>query len=127
MRTIPQPVFEPEAVTKTPLDVDARWDAGPFLLAGELTAGTDDDASVLGTLIQIGWPVPAIESLTLETQGRYWSRAAGGDESSLGASASYRVSEGWTLRAAAFQGLAGAAADEPTQVVFQAYYYGGLP
>jgi hypothetical protein len=127
MRTIPQPVFEPDAVTKTRVGADARWDAGSFLLAGEVTAGRDDDASVLGTLLQVGWPIPGLDALTLETQGQYWSRAAGADESSLGVSASYRLSEGWTLRAAAFQGLSGAAADEPTQVVFQAYYYGGLP
>lgn len=127
MRTIPKPVFEPEAVTKTRVGVDAQWDAGSVLLAGELTAGRDDDENAMGALLEIGWPVPALEALTLETQGQYWSRGAGGDESSLGVSASYRVSQGWTLRAAAFQGLTGAAADESTRIVLHAYYYGGLP
>jgi hypothetical protein len=127
MRTIPQPVFAQDAVTKGRVGVDAQCDAGSVVLAGELTAGTDGDGSVLGTLIQVGWPVPALDALTLEAQGRYWSRSAGGDESSLGVCASLRVSEGWTLRAAAFHGLSGAAADEPTRAVLQAYYYGGLP
>jgi hypothetical protein len=127
MRTIPQPVFEPEAVTTTRIGADARWDAGSILLAGELTAGTNNNEGVLGTLLQVGWPVPALESLTLEAQGRYWSRAAAEDESSLGASASLRVSQGWTLRVAAFHGVSGAAANEPTRVVLHAYYYGGLP
>jgi hypothetical protein len=127
MRTIPKPMFAPEAVTKARVGVDARWDAGPVLLAGELTAGRDGDERVLGALLQVGWPVPALNALTLETQGRYWSRGAGGDESSLGVSASFRVSQGWTLRAAAFRGLTGAPDDEPTRVVFHAYYYGGLP
>ncbi len=127
MRTIPRPVFESEAVTKTRLGADAQWGVGPLVLAGELTAGTDGDENVMGTLLQIGWPVPAIEALTLETQGQYWSRGASGDESSLVVSASYRLSDGLTLRAAAFQDLTGAAADEPARVVLQAYYYGGLP
>lgn len=127
MRTIPRPEFAPEAVTKQRVGADAQWDTGAILLAGELTAGRDDDESALGALLQIGWPLPALDALTLETQARYWSRAADRDESSLGVSLSFRASPGWTLRAAAFHGLAGAAADEPTRVVLHAYYYGGLP
>jgi hypothetical protein len=126
MRTIPQPVFAPKTVMKTRVSVDAQWDTGSILLTGELTAGRDGDENVLGTLLQIGWPVPALEALALETQGQYWSRSAGDDESSLGVCASFRVSQGWTLRAAAFHGLSGAAEDEPTRIVLHAYYYGGL-
>lgn len=127
MRTIPRPVFEPESVTKTRVGGDARWDIGSARLAAELTAGTDDDAGVLGALLQVGWQVPALDALTLETLGQYWSREAGGDESSVGVSASFRMSDALTLRAAAFHGVSGRATDEPTRVVLHAYYYGGLP
>jgi hypothetical protein len=127
MRTVPAPLFAPEAVEKTRAGVDARWEVGAVALDGEVTAGTDDGEGVLGALLQAAWRVPALDALTLEAQGRYWSRAAGGDESALAVCGSLRVTQGWTLRAAAFRGLSGAAAEEPARVVFQAYYYGGLP
>jgi len=124
MRTLPRPIFDPDAVERRRIGVDALWNTGAVALAAEAAAGSNDGRSVLGALLRASWQVPALDALTLEAQAEHWSREDG-TRTSLGACVSLRPGDGWTLSAAVLGDASGDAGD--TRVVLHAYYYGRFP
>ena len=117
----------PAATSKVRVGVDAERTAGPLRLSAEVTVGRDESAHVVGALVWADVTVPAMPSLTIETQARTWSNDAlksGSRWTSAALGAAYRLSTRWTVR-----GLMERAFEDPGDasdtIAFQLYYYGG--
>jgi len=126
-RIIPRPRASGEMVQKQRIGADARWLLGPFLFMWEGSFGKNDSDDVLGTLIEADYTVPAVQSLTLKGQGRYWSDDPGNPDRvslSVGLGLSYRANDAVTLRSAVFHDVEKSADGEDTRIFIQFYYFG---
>lgn len=129
MRTIPQPLYSETATERTMAGADAEWSAGALDLSLDAAAGWIEDQGAVGGLLQVGAPFPRTDALRVEAQFSAWWEEHVDEEAALSAvvCASYRLTPGWTLRAAIASDRSYGNIPDETRLVFQAYYYGVAP
>jgi len=128
MRTIPKPEFADQAVSKQRIGADAQYLVGPFQLMAEISLGRNETNDVVGALLEIDYTVPSFQAVTLKAQGRFWTDDPDDSErnlSEVGAGASWRLGQSWTVRAGIFHDLEKPGTAEDTRAFVQVYYFGG--